>query len=407
MRSGPPPPGGGFNGPPQHRDNRGYGPPIRGDPRFGRYDGAGRGRSRDGGSSSYDDQRGYRGSYRGGAGGFRGRDRGYQDDRGDRDYFRDRDSGYRSPPPRSRRSRSRSPPGRYGGGGRRDVKPYSPPHRPTMGPSTPAAAPSSRSTDEFGRQIRPQSPDEGPSPTKEDQAQAQTVPASVSVVEKSVPTAAGSQIPSVTEQSTQPATTAENTNTSSTAIAATETEKSAGLDKFDVSTFNFTDPTSWEVLGKMWEVTYGWAPSTEQLMQFVMSGGVVASAAAAGLVPGSQSLYQQVGTGMGMGNMNMGGMNMAAGTQQNWGYCDQQQWGVGGQGRGGHAVRGVRHGQSHIGGYNSTSDAIVLGGGGDDSEDQMAVDQTSPPSGEGGGPGGRMQRVGDKWKFVRDGNGPS
>ena len=312
------------------------------------------------------------------------------------------------------------------------MKPYSPPHRPTMGPSTPVAAPSSHSTrdpravpsatpagpglDEFGREIRPQSPDEGPSSTKEDQPQPPTVTPSVSVVEKSVPTAAGSQIPSVTEQSTQPATTAENTNTSSNAIVATETEKS-GLDKFDMSTFNFTDPTSWEVLGKMWEVTYGWAPSTEQLMQLVMSGGIVASAAAAGLVPGGQNLYQPAGMNMGMGDIS----GRIAGMQQNWGYGGQQpqqQWGVGGQGRGGLSSRGVgyegggaRHGQSHNGGYNNnnmTSDAIVLGGGGDDSEEQIAVDQTSPPASEGGGgPGGRMQRVGDKWKFVRDGGGLS
>lgn len=325
------------------------------------------------------------------------------------------------------------------------MKPYSPPHRPTMGPSTTAAAPSSQSTrdpravpstviagpglDEFGREIRPESPDEqGPSLTKEDRAQPPAVPPSVPVVEKSVHTAAGSQIPSVTEQSTQPANTAANTNTSSTATAAIETEKSAGLDKFDMSTFNFTDPTSWEVLGKMWEVTYGWAPSTEQLMQFVMSGGVVASAAAAGLVPGGQNLYPQAGmgmgmgdVGMGMGDMSMGGMDMGAGMQQSWGYGGQQQpqqWGVGGQGRGGHSNRGggygrggPRNGQNHMGGYNNNdmaSDAIVLGGGEDDGEDQMAMDQTSPPSGEGGGgPGGRMQRVGDKWKFVRDGDGPS
>ena len=298
-----------------------------------------------------------------------------------------------------------------------------------MAPSAPATAPSSHSTrdpraipsvttagpglDEFGREIRPQSPDEGPSSTKEDQAQPPTVPPSVSVVEKSVPTAAGSQIPSVTEQSTQSATTAENTNTSSTAIAATETEKSSGLDKFDMSTFNFTDPTSWEVLGKMWEITYGWAPSTEQLMQFVMSGGVVANAAAAGLVPGGQNLYQPTGMGMGMGDVDMGGMNMGTGMQQNWGYGSQQQqqWGVGGHSNqgAGYGRGGARHNQNHIGGHNNnnmTSDAIVLGGGGDDNEDQMAMDQTAPPSASGersAGPGGRMQRIGDKWKFVRDG----
>jgi len=397
----------GFGGPPHphppYRDDR-YNP-GRGDPRYGRYDNQGRGRGR---GDFHEDRSGYRGNYRGGSG-FRGRGRGSYDDR---NYFREKE-GYRSPPPRQRRSRSRSPPGRYGGGARWDVKPYSPPQRPTIAPSSRPmpdrqashsadSVPVSPTTmggqrDEFGRDIRPQSPEEA---VTEEQAQPPTV--SVSVEQNMpAPAIAGKHIPSVPQQ-TQSVAAANTTTQTHNAPAAVTSQP--GLDKFDMSTFDFTASSSWEALGKMWQVTYGYLPSQEELMQFVMSGGVIASAAAAGMIPGQ---YQ---TGM-------------MGVEHGWLQSGGGQWaGPSGVIGGGYPNRGsgpgygnngtARNSQQQRGvymGYQQSSDAIVLGGGDVSSEnDAMQVEspphtaQVSSPSGEGEGGPGRMQRVGDKWVFVRD-----
>jgi len=248
--------------------------------------------------------------------------------------------------------------------------------------------------DEFGRDIRPQSPEEA---VTEDGAQPPAVSASVEQ-NMPAPAIAGNQISSVPQQS--PSVAAANTSTQIHS-APTAVTSQPGLDKFDMSTFDFTASSSWEALGKMWQVTYGYLPSQEELMQFVMSGGIIASAAAAGMIPGQ---YQ---TGM---------MSM----EEGWPQSGGGQWaGPGGGGmQGGYLNRGGgpgygngRNSQQRGGymGYQQSSDAIVLGGGDVSSEsDAMQVEsppptaQASPPSGEGGGPGGRMQRVGDKWLFVRD-----
>ncbi|KAH9995560.1 hypothetical protein BJV77DRAFT_225390 [Russula vinacea] len=106
---------------------------------------------------------GHRGRFRGG---YRSRGRGRYGDR-DRDGQRDRFyDTTRSPPGHGRSSRSRSPSrSRYGGAGRRDiVKPYSPPHRPSLTDQPDLDADTSSShhpgVDEFGREIRPCSDDD-------------------------------------------------------------------------------------------------------------------------------------------------------------------------------------------------------------------------------------------------------
>ena len=286
------------------------------------------------------------------------------------------------------------------------MKPYSPPQRPTMAPlptPMPDRQASSHSADlpvastaiggqkdEFGRDIRPLSPEVA---VTEEQTQPLSVPASI---ERNMPAPAiaGNQIPSVPQQI--PSVLATNTSTQIHSAPAAETSQ-PGLDKFDMSTFDLTVSSSWEALGKMWQVTYGYLPSQEELMQFVMSGGVIASAAAAGMIPGQ---YQ----------------NGVMGMEQLWAQSGGGQWsGPGGSyPNGGGPAYGngnTRSSQQQRGGYNKgtayqqNSDAIVLGGGDVNSEgDEMQVElpppmaQASPPSGE----GGRMQRVGDKWKFVRD-----
>lgn len=244
--------------------------------------------------------------------------------------------------------------------------------------------------DEFGRDIRPQSP----GAVEENSAQPpRDLPSSV---DPAVPSAiARSQIPSVPQQSS-PAPAANTSSQINSAPAADKTPSQPGLDKFDMSTFDFTAPSSWEALGKMWQVTYGYLPSQEELMQLVMSGGLIAGAAAAGMIPG-----QYPGAGMG---------------QQGWQQFGGLGAGASNQGAGGPAAtydQGRLNQPQRVSypnnGYQQT-DAIVLGGGDDSTGRAMQVDYPSvpsaspisPSSGE-GGPGGRMQRVGEKWVFVRDG----
>ena len=261
------------------------------------------------------------------------------------------------------------------------MKPYSPPQRPTMAPlptPIPDRKASSHSADsvpvastaigglkdEFGRDVRPLSPEEA---VTDERTQPLSVPASI---ERNMPAPAiaGNQISSVPQQI--PSVPATNTSTQIHSAPAAETSQ-PGLDKFDMSTFDFTASSSWEALGKMWEVTYGYMPSQEELMQFVMSGGVIASAAAAGMIPGQ---YQ----------------NGMMGMEQLWAQSGGGQWsGPGGgypNGGGGPAYGNgnTRSSQQQRGGYNKgtsyqqNSDAIVLGGGDVNSEsDEMQVE--SPP----------------------------
>jgi protein NRD1 len=288
------------------------------------------------------------------------------------------------------------------------VKPYSPPQRPTIAPSPrpmPDRQASSHSADsvpvsptavggqrdEFGRDIRPQSPQEA------EHAQPPNVPASIEQ-NLPAPAIAGNQIPSVPQQT--PSVAAANTSTQ-THNAPSAVTSQPGLDKFDMSTFDFTASSSWEALGKMWQVTYGYLPSQEELMQFVMSGGVIASAAAAGMIPGQ---YQTGMMGMEQGWLQSGGGQWAGPSGSlGGGYPNQG----GGPGYGNGNARNSQQQRGGFMGYQQSSDAIVLGGGDVSSEnDAMQVEspphpaQGSPPSGEGGG--GRMQRVGDKWLFMRD-----
>jgi len=247
--------------------------------------------------------------------------------------------------------------------------------------------------DEFGRDIRPQSQED----VNEEHVQPSNEPASV---EQNMPASAiaGNQILSVPQQ-TSSATANTSTQTHNPPAAVTS---QPGLDKFDMSTFDFTASSSWEALGKMWQVTYGYLPSQEELMQFVMSGGVIASAAAAGIIPGQ---YQT-----GMTTIEQGWLQSG----EQWAGPSAGGLGVGYPNRGGGPGYGNvngRNNQQHRGGYmtyQQNSDAIILGGGDTSSEnDSMQVEsppsavQASPPSGDGESPG-RMQRVGDKWIFVRD-----
>jgi protein NRD1 len=174
-------------------------------------------------------------------------------------------------------------------------------------------------------------------------------------------------------------------NTSSRApdavVVPNEIPSQQGLENFSLATFDFTAPSSWEALGKMWQVTHGYLPSTEQLMEFVMSGGAA--------VVASQQQQQQPewNGGPGWGGIQTG-PQPRRGARGRGGFSRGRSYG------GGNFARDGERWQSDMG----ETDAIVLGGG---DTDAMMV-ESADSSEKGGGLGGRMQRVGEKWVFVRD-----
>ncbi|KAF9006109.1 hypothetical protein BDQ17DRAFT_1423815 [Cyathus striatus] len=292
----------------------------------------------------------------------------------DRDHYRERE---RSPPYRDRRSRSRSPTHRHSGG-RRDSGGYS--------PRRPVGVLSSRQPrddittleagkDEFGRDLRPESPDNLLPPITPNGSDSVESP---TFVDKSTLDSSPALTSSHTQRSMSPSVAANTSsnNPSEHSISSTELLQ-PGLEQFDLATFDFTSSSSWETLGKMWQVTNGYLPSTEQLMQFVISCQA-ATAPQAG--------------------WNSWGATSPSG----------QAWGSKGE-RGGFARdEGFANGNGRNGtekpwnqDTHYPTDAVVLGEPDTSlvctSEDVQQSDNRS--SGVGGG---RMQRIGDKWVFVRD-----
>ncbi|KAI0061028.1 hypothetical protein BV25DRAFT_1900770 [Artomyces pyxidatus] len=344
-------------------------------------------------------ENGYRDhAYRGrvGRGDFRGRGRGRRDDRDNyyRERYQDRD---RSPTARARRSRSRSPTrSRYAG--RRDVKPYSPTHRPSMAEQTSMAPePSSARSgiDEFGRDVR--DTDEGATSGSGDQiGRSPSASASVSTL----PEVQAQRAPLVPPAAPRAAATS-NGHTA----ANDQTLSSARLDAFDRSTFDFTSPAAWEALGQAWSNTHGYAPSQEELMAFIVAGeaGVPVPAAAV-----AQPVQQQPpatawnGPGWRGRGADRGGWR---GGRGRGGFASRA------RGRGGYARGNGREGQEQWGygghGLMDGSDAIVLGestpslhGDTGGSYEQSPVDDAMAGV-EQVGASGSMQRVDGKWMFVR------
>ncbi|KAG6825500.1 hypothetical protein H0H92_003487 [Tricholoma furcatifolium] len=340
----------------------------------------------------YESQPEDRSSLRSGSrGGFRGRGRGRWDDR-DRDRYRERDERDSSPR-RIKRSRSRSP---LPHGSRRNVRPYSPPRRPNFASiehdpakEDPGQIDTHNLKDEFGRDIRPHSPDNNPPPSKLE------TPPSLRPSSPTPPPApptsqttetvgnASSALTSNNEQMSLSPSIAANTSSSvpSASIVTNTVSSQSGLESFNPLTFDFTSPKSWEVLGEMWQVTNGYLPSTEELGQFVMS---TTMASMASNVPAWQTMP----------------------TNHN------QQWSAGGRGRGGFARgRGGfsgngRNVQQEWGQYemnHQDTDAVVLGQSTNSGSqgDKMHNDGSSTNLTQ-VNTGGKMQRVGDKWMFVRE-----
>ncbi|KAI0738506.1 hypothetical protein C8Q80DRAFT_247181 [Daedaleopsis nitida] len=292
---------------------------------------------------------------RGGPGPGRGRGRGRRDDYGgDRDY-NDHDHGdsygtapngsYDHPRGFGRRSRSRSPPGRFrggsGGGGRgmngngrgRDARPYSPPRRPRNrgrsrgGGRDKVDANIAAGFDEFGRELRAASParsmagsetasasasaSAGPLPTLGERSRGESPlpPGSVTTSDR------GSSAPEHPSQAFEvgggggmhrsysdhqdyrsspdlststPYQTSPSSMSMSTAHPGTE---GGGLDGFDRASFDPSQASSWDALGKAWTATHGSMPSQEELMQFVF-GNVSLPPSGSGQSAGqSEDLY--------------------------------------------------------------------------------------------------------------------
>lgn len=300
---------------------------------------------------------------------------------GDRDRDRYRESGEKSnlsPLHRGGRSRSKSPPSRYGG--KRNLNARSPRRStniPVFGQQTDETnAGSVTQKDEFGRDIRPLSPDTEASSSTPNCAPSQAV-LQTSFDEPRIEPTPLSNIHEPNPVSSVSTLIAANTssNTSSAPFDSSTDSSQPGMDKFDLSMFDLTSPSSWEALGKMWQVTNGYLPTTEQLMQFVMTVGPVQS---------DQQLKP-------MQNPSISS----------------------GQPRGNYRGRGFSRGRS---GFTHGKDRSTEEGWAQ-SDNAMAIDTAleevsasynagivTPEPGEGnsGGLGGRMQRIGDKWVFVRD-----
>ena len=217
--------------------------------------------------------------------------------------------------------------------------------------------------DEFGRDIRPGSVDPEPVPAQ---------PAS-SIPTITIPTTQRSS--SLSHQTPTPQDVIMSTTTdgaqseAAMPIATYESRAGAagatkGLDSFDFTTFNFTSPASWEALGKAWEVTNGVTPTQEVLMQFVMMSGM----------------------GMGMSMGISGGFGMEQPQNQWDGIQGSESWNTGGEGwsDGGVGVVGETQGQK--------PDGEVIG---PEKEDSPVFGERSV------GSSGKMQKVGDRWVFVR------
>lgn len=147
---------------------------------------------------------------------------------------------------------------------------------------------------------------------------------------------------------------------------AKDASTTKGLESFDFTAFDFTSPTSWEALGKAWEATNGVVPTQEMLMQFVMM------------------MSMSMGTGMGVGT---GGLGM--------GQPDGQ-WN-GAQGSGGWNVGGAEWSDGIAGAVEEAQGQEKPEGetAGPETEDGPAPEVRSV------GSTGKMQKVGDRWVFVR------
>lgn len=368
--------------PPQnlpYRDDRnGF---ARREPQHDRFNGPPRGRE-------FHDLRDQRGGYRGAP---RGRGRGRWDDR-DRPYERHRGDDWDSPPSRQFHSRSRSPVGRNG----RTVRPYSPPRRPNfkqrppspLPPPAPSGQDADASKDEFGREIRASAhaPDLSPSRS-----------ASISVEDQRPSSPDRTQ----DEGTAPPVTHSMPLPTVSPSLPTDACMLKRGLESFDFKNFDLTDASSWEALANAWNTTHGYVPSQDELMQYTMSMNITNPIPTHhDENPPSQQWSDQQDDGRGRFNSRRRGRGGPRGSfGRGYDYDDGRE-----------GFRG--HGRN----FDQDTDALTLAGG-DDEPTPFAVPINNQPrehpdpdfsvqshhseSATLVGAAGKMQRVGDRWVFVR------
>lgn len=389
---------------PYYRDDRnGF---ARKEPQYERYGGPDRPKE------FHDDRRDPRGAHRGGfrndfrgdhrgdhrgnhRGAFRGRGRGRWDDHDRRTHSRDPDWG--QPSPRFRTSRSRSPShARFGrdNSPRPDNIPQGTPvfRMPDMAETTEGAPEVGK--DEFGRDLRPPSPLENASASTTDtpgqSSLLQDAVASVSTVDASPFSIPINQTAIATQSA--PVTSIVHSPTASTSSAREQN----GLDVLDLSVFDPTSPSSWEALAHAWQVTHGYMPQQDQLMQYIMSAN---TSMAVNPYPVNQYSEQQTETWPG---------------QDGWG--NRGSWRGRGRGRG-RARSGFGFGNGRDRHADQGTDALTLTGGEDEPGfvpgwQNPAIMEIGPDHGNhtgttpispaaGGTRAGRMQRIGDKWVFVK------
>ena len=265
------------------------------------------------------------------------------------------------------------------------MRPYSPPRRPMgfRGRRDTPDPPQDPNKDEFGRDIRPQSPQSDNPTLSKSKTPPPLLPPPPPPVLPEQPTKEESPalpFPSNHDQMSLTPSIAANTSSSthSAPLTSDTVSTQSGMENFNPATFDFTSPSAWEALGKMWQVTYGHLPRTEQLMQFV----VAAQATLATSCDWSATPAQ------GLGNLNNG----------NGGY-DIGRDPIGGGPYGNGNTRNG-HGKWTNNDTSHGTDAVVLGGGSSPSTSIDILDTSQKSQGSGGG--GRMQKVGDKWLFVRE-----
>jgi len=320
-------------------------------------------------TSHSDDRNSIRGRYRGGN--FSGRGRGDRFGRNwDGDDYRqkDLDKDTRSPPRSSRGGRIRSQsPKRKGDrwGSRFGSSPRMP--RDASPPPNLSGKENDPGKDEFGRDIRPESPTPTGSLT-----QPSISPPSILDPRKSPIDASNG--PHTTHDE-NPVTLLSSNKIPSATLDSNSNISELGLESFNPATFDYTSPTSWVALGKLWQVTHGCLPSQEQLVQFIVSYDTGQQMAPT-FQPSNQSFNQQNYTPSFRGRGRGRGLSQAGGSGYGNGRADFDGWGKE---------------------DDSQTCAVFLGGGEDDGGSDHGTSEQNQSSVANAG---SMQKVGDTWKYV-------
>lgn len=145
-----------------------------------------------------------------------------------------------------------------------------------------------------------------------------------------------------------------------------------GLETFDMTTFDPTNADSWQTLGDAYQRTNGYMPAQEELMEYVMS---------------SMSYMMSMGVGMGSDSAQMSAIPTGQ-EDANASSIGAQDWGA----------------DTYGGGTQGQTVPMEITGQADTSQRNFEpVNQENEDVNESNKSGGRMQKIGDRWVFVRDG----